>query len=160
MNRVEVERAVDEALALNAFFHGSPKPLPIGKTLKARKNPHRANALVERAVDKHRPAGASPRWQSWFMVEDPCDVERAGGSSQYVYEVLPRGGATPASFTHYKAALKAFLARAQRTGLVPTQTEVDRLVATHAKRYWKAKGGPQEWLTPRVKVMRHVRCRA
>ena len=165
VNFDDINRLVDDAIALNAFFHGSYEKLPVGRTLAARTT-DRKNSPIEQFIDRYRPEGAAPRWKSWFMVEDPCDVERAGGNAKHIYEVEPTAPPQPANFKQVENLWwSRWFKIADETGLTPTLADFGRPSdVAAAKRYWanrpvKYDKTPTEWLAPEVKVLREVKCK-
>jgi len=148
--------AVDAQMALNAFFHGSRVPLPVGAVLEAQRKPRYLDKGSEMLLEQERPQGAPPRYETWYMVDDPCDVTRMGGGDDYVYEVAPRAPVTAANYD--------WLSRIHgRRGDVPSWALKDDPEARqYARNYWA--GAPldddpqREWLTSTVEILRETRC--
>jgi hypothetical protein len=145
-----VLRAVDERVALNAFFHGSREPLPVGATLEARENLMRRQLGTEAVVEAQRPANMPSRTRSWFMTQDPCDVGRMGGGS-FIYEVEPHGVAGPMNYDWI-----------ERIAKTRSWHEDFNDVPKYAASYWAGEplgAHPQlEWLAPEITVLREARC--
>lgn len=90
--------------SLSAYYHGSYGRLPVGATLRARPALHYLQDEGERALEVARPPQAPPRWDAWYMTQDPCMVRRMGGGP-HIYRVEPTGPVTP---VNYDWAVKLF----------------------------------------------------
>ena len=161
VNRRDLDRAVDERVA---FYHGSGKPLPVGEVLRARMSKLRSISPVDQLVDAARPADAPPRWRTWYMATDPCDVSALGGSDAYVYRVEPTGTVVPVNYDWYRKVRSDVGHYVQDTGLAPwsdsawVQSELPI-----AERYWQnapSAHAQTEWLVPEIKVVRQVKCKS
>ena len=77
------------------YFHGSREKLAIGTIL----NPMSEYdndvevLLVEKVLENFRPTDCIPRNKSVYMVSDPDPdlIDRAGGYSNFIYQVKPQG---------------------------------------------------------------------
>ena len=78
-----------------AFFHGTRTELIVGSQLTARARS--ANAF-ESLVEFYRPEDANSRLSSFFLVDDPKEVELVGPAQRYIYEVVPLEKPTKVSF--------------------------------------------------------------
>jgi hypothetical protein len=128
-----VLQAVEEQMALNAFFHASDKPLQVGKTIVSRGSGGWTPAVVNAA----RPKNTPPRTRHLFMTKDPkCVASEALGQdfSQYVYKVTPKRKVIKANWAHLDQVLECSSKRASKTArCAPAK------VKAAAKAYWKGK---------------------
>ena len=149
-----VAEALAEQVALNAFFHGSREPLPIGATLEARENPWRKQFQTESLVEAQRPPDMPSRTKAWFMTQDPCDVGRMGGGP-FIYEVEPHDVAGPLNYDWVERVAKV------RSWDDDYEQQVQQ-IPTYAASYWAGASlsdHPQlEWLAPEITVLREARC--
>lgn len=100
MSTSHVIQAVDEQLALNAFFHGSPVPLQVGQVLEAR-CPRPVNKWmepIEAFVERYRPEGASSRRCAMYSADDLEQLSDLAPSRNHIYEVEPIGPITQGDF--------------------------------------------------------------
>jgi hypothetical protein len=83
--------------AKTRYYHGSNKPLKPGTVLTPGKGggfqtlSHPAFQAHEQAMEDVRPKNRISRQNCIYMCGSPDDVARAGGGSQYIYEVTPKG---------------------------------------------------------------------
>lgn len=75
---------------VHKLYHGSRRKFPVGFVLK----PNRSRGdpeerAVEKILEYYRPKNKLSRQQSVYFVDtpDPDSIERAGGYSDYIYEV-------------------------------------------------------------------------
>jgi hypothetical protein len=73
------------------LYHGSGKQLDVGARMKARTKEGTFPRPIELVMEAARPQGVPSRLSSFFLVERPEDVRDSGGSSDYIYEVVPIG---------------------------------------------------------------------
>ena len=78
------------------LYHGSRKKFPIGMVLKPQSDGYVHSdddniGETESILDSYRPSSMLSRNQSVFMVDDPEDIDYAGGYDDYIYIVEPIG---------------------------------------------------------------------
>jgi hypothetical protein len=80
------------------YYHGSEKPLKKGTVLIAKKRPTEFSkrrsidgVRLEKFVADNRPNGSLKREEAIFTVSDRKDLNAAGASEKYVYEVESLG---------------------------------------------------------------------
>ena len=76
------------------FFHGSMNYLPTGTILRPRGEAYEADwgdADFYHVLEYYRPVGCLPHKDAIFLVDDPEDIDLAGGGTEYCFEVVPQG---------------------------------------------------------------------
>jgi hypothetical protein len=103
---------LEQISATQKYYHGSSKPLEIGQVLAARERPtefsnrtSKDGYNVEGFVDSYRPPEAVSRLKCVFAVDNVDDLNLAGASEDFVYEVEPIGKVTKAYFGWFSKVL-------------------------------------------------------
>ena len=75
------------------FYHGSYIKLPVGFILKPRDDYEKnwAHTDFYRPLELYRPKNMLSHNQSVFMCDNPDDVDLAGGATDWLFTVIPRG---------------------------------------------------------------------
>ena len=88
-----------------AYYHGASKPLKVGSLIKAKQwktefsDKYSVDKInFEDFVDKLKPANKPSRLKCLYTVSDVEDLNSAGASEDYIYEVDPIGRVHKADF--------------------------------------------------------------
>lgn len=74
------------------FYHGSVKKFDLGFILSPQKDGYVTKEnMLESIFEKYRPSYKISRFDCVFMIDNPDDIDAAGGYDDYIYEVLPLG---------------------------------------------------------------------
>lgn len=106
MIKTFVELVIEEIVRGSApVYHGSPVPLKVTSTLRARPRHSEFDdrvsvdgVSVEEFVESYRPSTAVSRLKCIYGVNSVGDLNVAGASEDYVYEIVPIGNVTRAHF--------------------------------------------------------------
>lgn len=144
-----VDSAVAEQIALNAFYHATKGKLPVGSVVRhwGADNSIGGDAYV----DSLRPSKVAPRWAHFFMTDKPkCLPELGRGPKQgyKLYEVEPVGDVVgPLNYGWLEDT-------SELLGVTP----LDRV-----KNYWAGAASPasgskclNEWLAEDIRVNRYL----
>jgi hypothetical protein len=83
-----------ENFKMKAFFHGSAKFIKNNTILKPHVDSYVKqvdNDFLEKLMEKYRPEDKISRYDAVFMVDNIDLIDDAGGSTDFIYEVLPKG---------------------------------------------------------------------
>lgn len=136
------------------YLHGSHSELPIGTILKSRGDEYEAdwgNTSFYHALEKYKPSKYLSHKDAVFMVDNDEDLDLAGASLDYVYQVQPMGPV-------YKHDINW---GSEISGLIDDGYSIDSLeVKNAAINYWN--GIPHfnesvwEYLTTSAKIIKDV----
>ena len=137
--------AVDEHVALNAFYHATHSNLPVGKIIEHWGGSKDDNTDL---VDRLRPERVRPRLDHFFLVDDPKCLPALGRDNENltIYEVEPKDLVGPLNYGWLDG-----LSRIER----PTRRHFDRV-----RRYWAGVSGEDscknEYIAERMLVKREL----
>lgn len=147
------------------FYHGSSEPLERGRVYRARPWSNKdagMGRLLESFVERFRPPNAVPRARAFFMTDDPSMVSMAGGSDNYVYEVVPVGRITKGDIG-WLGEIDGLLQKARADGERLAGADLKQ-AKDFAQRYWVGEKflidgedhgwSVPEYLTPSLRVKR------
>lgn len=135
------------------FFHGTRTELPVGAQLTARPRPTNA---FESLVEFYRPHEAFSRLSSFFLVDDPKEVELVGPAQRYIYEVVPLEKPTKVSFG-WLEELPGCSYMTGKCNDVKVKQNWDK-IQTRLLKYWRGVRANYgfEYLAPNITVKRFV----
>lgn len=80
-----------ESFSIKSFYHGSYDKLHDGIILKPHKDSYTRqedNYYIESILEKYRPNNKLSRYDSVFLVDNIDNIDDAGASIDYIYEVF------------------------------------------------------------------------
>jgi hypothetical protein len=83
-----------ENFKMKAFFHGSSEFIKNNTILRPHTGSYvkqKDNEFLENLMEKFRPEDKISRYDAVFMVDNMDLIDDAGGSTDFIYEVLPKG---------------------------------------------------------------------
>lgn len=151
------------------FYHGSSRPLDVGQRIGGRPN-ELLEPVIEEFLESQRPRVQPSRMVAAFMVSRKQDVEIAGGSLGYVYEVEPLAAAYPHQLYWYTRIRALVQAHRRRRG-IQVQLYIPDASLVRARRfadaYWSGEDAdesqdsrwaePWEYLTRSAVVIQQIR---
>lgn len=79
-------------ISQSSFYHGTKKIFPIGFILLPQLDGYVHQEIeIENILEKYRPENKISRFNSVFLVDNPDNVDFAGGYEDYIYKVQPIG---------------------------------------------------------------------
>lgn len=150
------------------YYHGSSRAHKIGSIIKAVKSRPTEfsdristvdNISVEDFVEQYRPPNLPSRLQCIFMVDDVADLNMAGASEDYVYEVEPVGTVASCDFGWFQQLLGIIFDQEEDGSKIGFLNNPEAIKM--AKMYWNGKpssyeGSHREFLASQVKIVRQV----
>ena len=152
-----------------AFYHASFHELPLGTVLRGdygEGHAWRLRAPVSRLLEARRPAGQVSRTSAVFATTSARTAVKAGGGTDYVYEVEPVGPLSgPFDSGWHSEISRVWLATG---GAMDADLASDPRFAAMADAYWAGEkcrgklcaGRYQEYLMPSARIVRLVGARA
>lgn len=139
-----------------AYYHGSRHKYPIDFILTPQPDGYVMTVgdedgveNIEHIIEKNRPDSMLPRFDSVFMVDNPDDIDSAGGYIDYIYIVEPLGGVEKNNMGWYS----------QISGFEDTEEGI-RQESFLAQQYWSGDNSPDgglwEYRSPKARVIRLV----
>lgn len=143
---------------MKRFYTGSRASLPENQVLTARARP--VNPL-EFLVDSARPPTSPSRLSSFFLTEDPADIENAGPSQTHFYEVEPIGTVATVDYGWIDQLQQEIRANLFTGEYDPRILEENRPAAQRLIRgYWSGRAADPpygfESLAPQIRVIREI----
>lgn len=80
-----------ENFNMKTFFHGSSEELPKNTILKPHTDSYTRSSetqFLEKILEKYRPSDKLSRYDSVFLVDNIDNIDAAGGSIDFIYEVI------------------------------------------------------------------------
>jgi len=86
----------------NKLYHGSRQKFPIGFILQPQAEGYVHEELeTEQIIEQYRPSNKISRFDSVFLVDDPSNIDYAGGYDDYIYVVEPIGQVDKSNLSWY-----------------------------------------------------------
>ena len=141
------------------LYHASHTPLPVGRTLRARRSKVKRPAALERwekIFAPLRPRDKPSRETSFFMASSRYMLEELGGTGEHLYRVLPGKLLHCGDYSWLQRAyeLAAHLEKKEAQPS-PRQLADIRLWVTN---YWAGTPGAGEWeyLSPQMTILKDL----
>lgn len=120
------------------LYHGSRKEFPVDFVLTPQNDGYVNDpevSVTEKIMEKFRPEGHLSRRDSIFMVDDPDDIDNAGGYLAYIYKVAPIGSIEKNDLAWYSDL-----------SIYAPYNELDDELIQSAKNYWSGISHPENSL--------------
>lgn len=120
------------------LYHGSKKEFPIGFILTPQNDGYVNDPEVsstEEVMEKFRPSSHLSRYDSVFMVDNPDDIDNAGGYLAYIYKVAPIGPTETNDLAWYS-----------ELSIYAPYNKLDKDLIQSAKNYWSGAIHPENSL--------------